>query len=271
MGIVWFEKDGERHFGAVAKGGIAPLAGTDFGAALSPDAAAVGRPAQATTVLPPVLPGAKVLCVALNYVDHAREDEQPVPETPILFFKAAEAMIAGGTPIRAPSAVTQLDYEGELAVVIGKTAFEIDKTQAWDHIAGVTTFNDISARNLFKVNAGEASHLDWFSGKCLNTSTPIGPEVFPVHTILDDLKAGTTRIRCLVNGEVRQDAPVSDMIFDIPTLIAFISSRITLNPGDIIATGTPPGVGAGTGRFLAKGDVVRVEVTGLPPMENEVA
>lgn len=271
MGIVWFEKDGDRFFGEVSGDGVAPLDSQDLIGALSASAAPGKRFAEAGTALPPVVPGAKILCVALNYVDHAKEAEQPVPQSPIFFFKTSDAMIAGGTPIRAPSAVTQLDYEAELAVVIGKPAFEIDEADAWDHIAGVTNFNDISARNLFKVQAGEASHLDWFSGKCLNRSTPIGPEVFPLDRIRAELMAGTTRIRCLVNGEVRQDAPVSDMIFDIPTLVAFASSRIALNPGDIIATGTPPGVGAGTGRFLNKGDVVRVEVTGLPAMENVVA
>ena len=271
MGIVWIERNGERLLGELSEAGISTLGEKDMIAALAAGVPqTVGR-ADAAKVLPPVAPGAKILCVALNYVDHAKEASQPVPETPILFFKTPDAMVAGGQPIQAPTAVTQLDYEGELAVVIGKTAFEIDKADAWDHIAGVTTFNDVSARNLFKVKAGEASHLDWFSGKCLNNSTPIGPEVLPLDAIREELMAGTTRIRCLVNGEVRQDAPVSDMIFDIPTLIAFISSRITLNPGDIIATGTPPGVGAGTGRFLNKGDVVRVEVTGLPPMENTVA
>lgn len=271
MGYVWFEKDGHRQIGSLKEGGVVPLDSVDMISALGGEATANGAPDAAADVLPPIAVGAKILCVALNFVDHAKEAEQPIPESPILFFKSREAMIVGGQPIQAPKNVTQLDYEGELAIVIGKTAYEVAKEDAWEHIAGVTTFNDVSARNLFRVKAGDKSHLDWFSGKCLNTSTPIGPEVFPVETILEELKAGTTRIRCLVNGEVRQDAPVADMIFDIPTLISFVSSRITLSPGDIIATGTPPGVGAGTGRFLSKGDVVRVEVTGLPAMENVVA
>lgn len=270
MGYVWFNKDGHRQIGAMGSGGVVPVRADDMIAALGAGLAPDGHPEAAADILPPVTPGAKILCVALNYVDHAKESAQPIPETPILFFKSHEAMIAGGAPIQVPQEVTDLDYEAELAIVIGKPAFEIGREDAWDHIAGVTTFNDVSARNLFKVKAGDKSHLDWFSGKCLNTSTPIGPEVFPLDLILDELKAGTTRIRCLVNGEVRQDAPVSDMIFDIPTLVSFVSSRVTLSPGDIIATGTPPGVGAGTGRFLAKGDVVRVEVTGLPAMENVV-
>ncbi|ABD53786.1 fumarylacetoacetate hydrolase family protein [Jannaschia sp. CCS1] len=271
MGLMWFEKDGETRLGARSEAGITALTGQDMVAALAETPVQGAAVSDPVTALPPVTPTAKILCVALNYVDHAKEANQPVPETPIVFFKTFDAMIAGGAPIRAPRMITQLDYEGELALIIGKRGFDIAKTDAWDHIAGVTTLNDVSARDIFKVKAGAASHLDWFSGKCLNQSTPIGPEVFPLSAIEDDLKAGTTRIRCLVNGEVRQDAPVADMIFDIPTMIAFISSRIPLNPGDIIATGTPPGVGAGTDRYLSKGDVVRVEVTGLPPMENTVA
>lgn len=221
--------------------------------------------------LPALDPGGKILCVALNYVDHAKEAEQPIPETPLLFFKAPECMIGADDPIDPPSMIKQLDYEGEMAIIIGKGGRDISKADALDHIAGVTPFNDVSARDIFKVKAGDTVHLDWFSAKSIDRSTPIGPEVVPMTQMRDAIEAGTVRVVTKVNGDVRQDAPFSDMIFDIPTLIAFISSRVTLSPGDVIATGTPPGVGAGTGQYISSGDVVRIEITGLPVLENTVA
>jgi acylpyruvate hydrolase len=251
---------------------VVPVSAATLVEALAGKANDEGEPMALDQIkmLPAADDGGKILCVALNYVDHAKEAEQPVPESPIIFFKSREAMIAAGDKIASPHHITQLDYEGELALVIGKAGYNIHKDDAWGHIAGLTPFNDISARNLFKVKAGQAVHLDWFSGKCLERSTPIGPSVVPTHEILDSLKSGSVKVRTLVNGEVRQDAEISDMIFDIPTLVAFASSRVSLSPGDIIATGTPPGVGAGTGRFLSSGDVVRVEISGLSTLENTV-
>lgn len=272
MGYVRYEVDGAVRIGWRESGRTRRIAASSLIDALlselmpEPDA----HLETELTLLPPIDCRAKILCVALNFVDHAKEANQPVPESPIIFLKAQEAMIAAGDVIEARQHITQLDYEGEIAVVIGKGGYSIPKDAAWDHVAGVTPFNDVSARNLFKVQAGDALHLDWFSGKCLERSTPIGPEITPVAAVLNDLKAKSTRVRTLVNGELRQDAPISDMIFDIPTLIAFASSRISLSPGDVIATGTPPGVGAGTGRFLNKGDTVQIEITGLPLLENRI-
>ncbi|SHH36215.1 fumarylacetoacetate hydrolase family protein [Marivita hallyeonensis] len=273
MGFVRYRNGSGDQIGWKDGDGIHPLSGDRLVDALNAGAPGQGDPVTATSVdlLPAMDPDGKILCVALNYVDHAKEAEQPVPESPILFFKSREAMISGDEAISLPDHITQLDYEGELAIIIGKGGYRIAPEDAWDHIAGVTAFNDVSARNLFKVKAGDKEHLDWFSGKCLERSTPIGPEVIPIGDVIDDLKAKRTRIRTLVNGEVRQDAVIADMIFDIPTLVAFASSRVSLSPGDVIATGTPPGVGAGTGRFISSGDVVRVEITGLPVLENRVA
>ena len=272
MGFVRYRNGSGSAVGWKSGDDVHPQSSPDLAGALASGPQISGTPLDhgAVDVLPAMDPGAKVLCVALNYVDHAKEAEQPVPESPIIFFKSREAMIAAGAPIFLPDHITELDYEGELAIIIGKGGYGIAKEDAWDHIAAVTPFNDVSARNLFKVKAGDKQHLDWFSGKCLERSTPIGPEATPVSEILDDLKAGRTRIRTLVNGEVRQDATMADMIFDIPTLVSFASSRVSLSPGDVIATGTPPGVGAGTGRYISTGDVVRVEITGLPVLENTV-
>jgi acylpyruvate hydrolase len=273
MGYVRYRNGEHVGIGWRDSRGVRPVAATSLAAAVaglvqpSNDTA----PVQGAKLLPAVDHGAKVLCVALNYVDHAIEARQPIPESPIIFLKGAEAMIAAGDKISLPDHITQLDYEGELALLIGKEGYCIPEGSAWDHIAGVVPFNDVSARNLFKVKAGDKEHLDWFSGKCLDRSTPIGPEVVPLPDVREDLEAKRTRVRTLVNGEVRQDAQIASMIFDIPTLIAFASSRIRLSPGDVIATGTPPGVGAREGRFIDSGDIVRVEISGLPALENEVA
>lgn len=227
-------------------------------------------PLQGVDLLPALDPEGKVLCVALNYVDHAKEARQAIPQTPILFFKSREAIIAADEPITAPSAVRQLDYEGELAVIIGTEAYQVSADRAWDHVAGVTAFNDTSSRDLLNVKAGEKVHLDWFSAKCLDRSTPVGPAAVPTAALIDDLKARRTRITTRVNGEVRQDATIADMIFDIPAIVAFASSRVRLSPGDVIATGTPPGVGFATGRYLSEGDLVEVEITGLPTLRSRV-
>ena len=272
MGILRYQNGAGVRYARVEGSEATPLRAATLIEALNdaePDGPSVAR--ASLTPLPALDPGGKILCVALNYVDHAKESAQPIPETPLLFFKAAECMIGADDPIDPPAIVDQLDYEGEIAIVIGKGGRDIAKENALDHIAGVAPFNDVSARNLFKVKAGGTVHLDWFSGKAIDRSTPMGPEVVPISEIRSMLKDRTMRVVTKVNGEVRQDAAISDMIFDIPTLVAFVSSRVTLSPGDVIATGTPPGVGAGTGRFISSGDVVRVEITGLPVLESRVA
>jgi len=274
MAYARYRHGGRDLIGLTDGSTVAPVAAASLVEALSrrPAADEAARvPIGEVELLPAYDPPAKVLCVALNYVDHAKEAAQPVPATPIVFFKSAEAMIGAGARIQAPEVVRQLDYEGELAIVIGEGGFAIAREDAWRHVAGVTAFNDTSSRDLLKVKAGEAVHLDWFSAKCLERSTPVGPAVVPLAEMRDALEVRAVRVRTRVNGEVRQDAPIADMIFDIPTVVAFASSRVSLRPGDVIATGTPPGVGFATGRFLSPGDVVEVDVTGVPTLRNVVA
>ncbi len=273
MAFVRYTHNGAPTVGIVEDGLVYPTSAATLAEALVEGASAEG-PGEAldeASLLPCVDPAAKILCVALNYVDHAKEANVDVPESPIFFFKCREAMIAAGDPIQMPKAVTEIDWEGELAIIIGKDAFEISKVDAWDHIAGIAPFNDGSARNILIVKAGERRQADWFSGKCLNKSTPMGPVAVPAGEVLDELKAGSLRIKTTVSGEVKQEAPISDMVFDIPTLVAFASSRITLSAGDVIATGTPPGVGFATKTYMKKGDVVEVVITGLPTLRNVVA
>jgi 2-keto-4-pentenoate hydratase/2-oxohepta-3-ene-1,7-dioic acid hydratase in catechol pathway len=188
-----------------------------------------------------------------------------VPPFPVVFTKPHTAIIAQGEPILGELDPTGgLDYEGELAVVIGQGGRGIAHADAMKHVFGYTIINDVTARHLQK------RHSQWILGKGLDSFCPMGPAILTADEVPDP---GALIVTTWVNGEQRQRAAVSDLIFDIPTLIAAISAAITLEPGDIIATGTPAGVGIGFDppRFLARGDVVRIEITGIGVLENSVA
>lgn len=224
---------------------------------------------------PIMRPPRNIMCVGKNYRDHAREfsssgfdrsgsgrgDE--VPEVPIFFTKPANTILACGRPIPLePGLDQQVDYEVELAVVIGKVGKRISRDRAFDHVWGYTIINDVTARDL------QARHRQWFLGKSLDGFCPMGPWI----ATADELDAAATRVRCYVNGEIRQDASTRDLIFDIPTLIETLSAGMTLEPGDIIATGTPAGVGIGLKppRFLHDGDEVVTEIEGIGRLVNRV-
>jgi 2-keto-4-pentenoate hydratase/2-oxohepta-3-ene-1,7-dioic acid hydratase in catechol pathway len=217
-----------------------------------------------------------VFCVGKNYRAHAQEfarsgfdssstvSTEDIPALPIFFTKAPESVIATGEPIRYPHGVSKsLDYEAELAVVLGKGGRGIEKSAAMSHVFGYTIVNDVTARDL------QAAHKQWFLGKSLDTFCPMGPYLVTA----DELRGEEVEVRCWVNGELRQSANTRDLIFDIPTLIATLSAGLTLFPGDIIATGTPAGVGIGFSppRFLAVGDLVTLEVQGIGRLENIIA
>jgi len=223
------------------------------------------------SILPPIDSHNKILCVALNYIGHVKEAKQSVPESPIIFFKTQEALIPAGAEISNLNVIKQLDYEGELAIIIGKDCFDVKPDKAWEHIAGITAFNDTCARDLLRVKAGENIILDWFSAKCLNKSTPVGPVAVTFDEVEDDLRRGELSVITRVNGKEVQRAKTADMIFDIPTILSLVSSRIELKAGDIIATGTPPGIGASTGSFLTEGDVVEIDIAPIPVLRNKVS
>ncbi|WP_243634578.1 fumarylacetoacetate hydrolase family protein [Roseicella frigidaeris] len=218
-------------------------------------------------------PPKNIFCVGKNYHEHAKEfagsgfdasAKEVVPEAPVVFSKPATAIIATGETIPAhldPTGST--DYEGELAVVIGQGGRGIPAATALKHVFGYTIVNDVTARTL------QHRHRQWVLGKGIDGFCPMGPAILTADAVPDP-KA--LRVVTHVNGEKRQDAPVADLIFDIPTLIAAISAGITLEPGDVIATGTPVGVGIGftPPQFLKAGDVVRVEVAGIGVLENPV-
>jgi len=186
-----------------------------------------------------------------------------VPEAPIVFSKLPECVIANGASIEIDPAISSaVDYEAELAVIIGKRGRNIPAAQALDHVWGYTIINDVTARDL------QGRHKQWLLGKSQDTYCPMGP----VAVTADEIDLGATQVRCWVNDELRQDASTSQLIFDVPTLIATISAGITLVPGDIIATGTPAGVGIGFDppKYLQAGDTVRVEISGIGALENPV-
>jgi 2-keto-4-pentenoate hydratase/2-oxohepta-3-ene-1,7-dioic acid hydratase in catechol pathway len=216
------------------------------------------------------LPRRNVFCIGRNYHAHAKElsatvfkDNDANPESwPIVFTKLPECVVGPFDDVLVPKEVTdQIDYEAELAIVIGKGGKNISRAEALSHIYGYTVVNDVSARDV------QMRHQQWDLGKSFDTFCPMGPWIVTA----DELDGTKTRVRCWVNGELRQEGPTENMIFDIPTLIETCSRGITLYPGDIIATGTPAGVGMGMKppRYLKAGDVVRIEIDGLGVIENK--
>jgi len=205
----------------------------------------------------------KIVCVGLNYVDHAREVALELPEKPLLFAKWQSAVIGDGEPIVIPPGVEQVDYEAELAVVIGSRVKGASVENALEAVEGYTCLNDVSARAL------QFADGQWTRAKSLDTFCPIGPRVVPRDEVGDPQ---ALRIQCRVNGETVQDGSTADMIFGVAELIAYVSETITLEPGDVIATGTPPGVAFGQpdGRYLQRGDTVEVEIERVGLLVNPV-
>jgi len=229
--------------------------------------------ADVTLEAPIPRPARNIFCVGKNYVDHAAEfagsgfdssaAQGAQPTAPIIFSKLPECVIASGEPICVnPSVSSMIDYEAELGVIIGQGGHSISKADAMAHVWGYTIINDVTARDLQK------KHSQWLIGKSQDSFCPMGP----IAVSADEIDLAATTVRAWVNDELRQQAPVSDLIFDIPTLIETLSAGITLMPGDIIATGTPAGVGIGFDppRYLAHGDTVRIAIDGLGELSNPV-
>jgi 2-keto-4-pentenoate hydratase/2-oxohepta-3-ene-1,7-dioic acid hydratase in catechol pathway len=236
-----------------------------------------GIPLSAVKIEAPIpRPARNVMCVGKNYHEHAKEFTRSgfdssassaadaIPTAPIIFTKVPECVIADGADIRYPAGLSDsLDYEAELGLIIGRAGRGISKAQAYSHVCGYTIINDVTARDL------QGKHKQWFLGKSLDTFCPMGPWL----VTSDEVDPENLAVKCWVNDELRQNANTRDLIFDIPTLIATISAGITLLPGDIIATGTPAGVGIGftPPKFLQRGDRVTIEIAGLGRLSNKVA
>jgi 2-keto-4-pentenoate hydratase/2-oxohepta-3-ene-1,7-dioic acid hydratase in catechol pathway len=226
------------------------------------DAGELIDPDTAMRRAPIARPG-KIICVGLNYHDHCREQEVEPPPYPPLFAKFANAIASPGDPITRPRVTEKLDLECELAVVIGRRASHIGRHEALDHVFGYTILNDITMRDL------QREDHRWLRAKGSDGFAPIGPVVVSADELTDTT---ALRLRSSVNGETWQDSSTAEMIFDVPTIIAFASRTITLEPGDLIATGTPAGVGhfQRPPRYLHQGDQLRCEVEGIGALENSV-
>jgi len=230
----------------------APLDGVIEGPEIVSDS--VGRLAvDSVRILPPAVP-TKIVSVGLNYGDHAAELGMPVPDEPVIFIKPSTSVIGHGDIIRYPDASARVDYEAELGVVIGSTARNVRRGDARGFIKGYTCVNDVTARDLQKKDG------QWTRAKSFDSFAPVGP------CIETDLDPADLAVRAWLNGEVRQDSRTSELVFDIPRLIEFISGIMTLLPGDIIATGTPANVGP-----MEPGDEVSVEIEGIGRLTNRVA
>jgi 5-carboxymethyl-2-hydroxymuconate isomerase len=213
-------------------------------------------------VLPLGRPG-KVLCIGLNYRAHAAEAGLDLPQRPMLFAKLPSSLIGPGEPIEVPAISSMIDFEAELGVVIGERANGVSAGSALDVVAGYVCFNDVSARDL------QRADRQWTRGKSLDTFGPIGPRVVPASEVGDPQ---SLRVECRIDGEVVQQGNTADMVFGVAELIAFLSEAITLEPGDVIATGTPAGIGAWhrPPRWLTPGDEVTVEVERVGTLTNPV-
>ncbi len=219
-------------------------------------------PLASVTLHAPVVDPQKIICLGLNYRDHAEETGQDIPAAPMWFAKFANSLIGSGQDIVIPMAHPEyVDYEAELALVIGRPARNVEAKDALSHIAGAMPFNDVSARDL------QVQNPLWTSGKAIDTFAPCGPALVTLDEI-DDL--GALGLRTRVNGELLQQGTTANLIFGPAEVVAWLSRTMTLLPGDIIATGTPAGVGAAQGRFLRDGDTVEVEIDGLGSLRNAV-
>jgi len=207
-------------------------------------------PIGAVKFLPPVVPS-KIVAVGLNYIDHAQELKMPVPEEPILFLKPPSAVVGHEDPIILPKISRRVDYEGELAVVIKENCKNVSRREAEEYILGYTCFNDVTARDI------QAKDIQWTRAKSFDTFAPIGPY------IAEFKDASKLKIETRVNGKVVQKSNTSNLIYDVPALIEYISSVMTLRAGDVIATGTPAGVGT-----LKDGDTIEVEIEKIGVLRN---
>lgn len=291
MRLVTFEDDSGARFGVLEGESIRDVVAADPG--LPTDLLDVIRGGEATLERikealagSPTLPGTglrllapipeppgNVIAVGRNYRDHAQEftksgydasEKAVVPPHPVIFTKAGSSVVGPGSPIMTSNDPTNsTDYEGEFGVVIGKETRSVSPSEVFDHVFGYTIINDVTARDL------QSRHVQWFVGKSPDTFCPMGPCIVTADEMPDLSK---TELRTRVNGETRQAFSLSDMIFDIPTLVGILSETMTLRPGALIATGTGPGVGIGFDppRFLEPGDLVEISVDGIGTLSNPV-
>lgn len=220
---------------------------------------------EEVTILPPVPLPPKIVCLGLNYRDHAKEQKAKIPREPVIFMKPHTAVIGSEQPIIRPSFVKQLDYEAELAIVIGKKGKDIPVSDAKNYIFGYTAFNDVSARDI------QFKDKQWTRGKSFDTFAPMGPCITTANQIENPNELS---ICTRVNDEIRQNSSTKNMVLNVFEVVHYLSLVMTLEPGDVIATGTPAGVGVFVKpkpKFLSLGDIVEIEIEGIGTLRNKVA
>jgi len=284
MRLLTFEHRGVRRVGVRSGQGVVDLNLVDAG--IPPDMrgllsggddvmcaarAALARgdgviPASEIRVLAPITDPEKVVCIGLNYLDHAKECGMPIPEEPVVFSKYPTTIVGPGEEVVKPPETQKMDYEVEFVAVVGKGGRRIPESEALDHIAGYTVGNDVSARD-YQL---EKPQGQWMMGKTFDTFAPIGPEIVTSDEVGDPHNLD---IRCTLNGETVQESSTNQLIFGVDKLVAYLSHVFTLTPGDLIFTGTPGGVGMGRSPqlWLKPGDRVACEVDGVGRLENPVA
>jgi 2,4-didehydro-3-deoxy-L-rhamnonate hydrolase len=235
-----------------------------LGSWLEKHASSASRVAPSVRLGSPICRPSKIVCIGLNYRDHAAETKAEPPKEPVLFFKATTSLVGPNDALVRPQNATKVDWEVELAVVIGKKAQYVSRQDALQHVAGYALHNDYSERQFQLERGGQ-----WVKGKSADTFAPLGPFLATPDEIPN---AGLLRMWLKVNGEVRQNSSTSNMIFDVSTLVSYVSQFMTLLPGDVISTGTPAGVGLGMNPqvFLRAGDVVELGIEGLGESRQEV-
>lgn len=249
MKLVRFRHGQDVRYGVQEEGGISFVHGDPFGVWAVADEK-VGP--EDVHLLAPCLPS-KVVCIGLNYVDHAAELNMDLPDEPLMFLKPPTAVCGPGDAIVYPAMTENLHYEAELGIVMGRTAKDVAEAEAQEHILGYTCANDVTARDL------QAKDGQWTRCKSFDTFMPIGP------CIETQFNPDSAAIRLTLNGKEEQSSDISNFIFKVPRLVSFVSRVMTLLPGDVIITGTPPGIGP-----MQRGDVVRVEIKGIGALENVV-
>ncbi|MFT4231352.1 MAG: fumarylacetoacetate hydrolase family protein [Leucobacter sp.] len=270
MAWVAYRQHGEEHVGIVEGDRYVPLrgirridaeTGTDALRAAEPDEGAAVSAAD-VELLPPSWAPQKIFCVGLNYNEHILETGRELPAYPVLFPKYASSLIAADAPIPVPSESSQVDYEAEMVIVIGRAGRRIAREDAMDHVLGYTVANDVTMRDYqYKTH-------QWLQGKAWDGVTPVGPCIVPP----DEVDLPSCGIRAVVNGETVQSSDLSHLIFDVPRLISTISEFTELRPGDLILSGTPGGVGyrRDPQLFLHPGDSVTIEIDGIGRIDSAV-
>jgi 2-keto-4-pentenoate hydratase/2-oxohepta-3-ene-1,7-dioic acid hydratase in catechol pathway len=247
--IVRYSNEGRQCWGTLDDGNVRAAAGTPF---VDLDPGEVVGSVEDIRLLAPAVPS-KIICVGRNYKEHAAEFGNPVPEEPLLFMKPPSSLVGPDDQVVYPALTRRVDHEAELVVVIGRTTHRVSRAESWEAVGGYTCGNDVTARDIQK------SDGQWTRGKGFHTFCPLGP------WIETDFDPADVRVTCAVNGETRQDGRTSDMIFDIPYLIEYVSRFTRLEVGDLVMTGTPEGVGS-----VEVGDTMTVEVSGLGSLSNQV-